>query len=305
MIEELLSKNGMALVQIAKILMGFSKGERIPNISDLAEMMHMGRGTVQIALRRLEELGNIKLESRGHQGTYLLEIDLLKTWKLVAFETLAGTMPLPYSKRYEGLATGFTEVFEAVDLPIMLAYMRGANSRINSLLTKRYDFVLVSNHAAKKAIAEGKQIEVILNFGPESYLSAHTLIFANKDFTEIKDGMKVGIDMDSIDQLELTYKVCEGKQVEFVEMPYTQILSNVQNGRIDACIFNEDELEQKYMDIKKVPIYQSEQQANTEAVIVTRKEDMNVYKNLFSMIDVNKILTIQKEVMEGMRYPKY
>jgi DNA-binding transcriptional ArsR family regulator len=305
MLEEFFTKNGIALVKIAKILMGVSSGNRIPKISELSDQLGMGRGTVQVALKRLEETGIIQLESRGHQGTYLLQIDITEMWKLVAFQTLAGAMPLPYSKRYEGLATGLYQAFEEINLPFNLAYMRGADSRIDSLINKRYDFVLISHHAAKKAIDQGKQIEVILNFGTGSYLSAHTLLFDNEEFCEIKNGMKIGVDSDSIDQRDLTYKVCEGKQVDYIELPYTQILSNLQIGQIDACVFNGDEIEEKYINIKRVPIPQLEQKSNTEAVVLVRKEDTNIFKNLFSLIDVSKILTIQNHVMDGKQYPKY
>lgn len=305
MIEELLTRNGIAVIQIAKKLMGFSPGDRIPKISEFAEKLNMGRGTVQIALKRLEESGAIKLESRGHQGTFLIETDLTKMWQVVAFQTLAGAMPLPYSKRYEGLASGLYQAFEKIGLPFNLAYMRGAESRINSLLNKRYDFVLISQYAAQKAINEGKKIEVALNFGKESYLSAHTLLFANKELNEIRDGLRIGIDPDSIDQCDLTYKVCEGKRVEYIKLPYMQFLSNLQSGNIDACVFNGDELRERYIDIKMVPIPQSAQIGNDEAVIVVRKEDIDMFRNLFTLIDVPQILHIQKQVMDGTMYPRY
>ncbi|WP_019119517.1 GntR family transcriptional regulator YhfZ [Brevibacillus massiliensis] len=305
MIEQLLTKNGMALVGIAKILMGVSPGDRIPKISELAEKMHSGRGTVQVALKRMEELGAIKLESRGHQGTFLIEMDLPKMWQIAAFEMVTGAMPLPYSKRYEGLATGLYSVFEEANVPFSLAYMRGAESRIKSLLNKRYDFILISRYAAKKAMEEGTAIEVVLNFGVGTYLSAHTLLFADKSFNEIQDGMRVGLDFDSIDQRNLTYRVCEGKNVEYVKLPYTHILSSLQTKKIDACVFNGDEVQERFLSIKQVPIPQSEQSSNTEAVIVVRKEDADIFQKLFSIMNVSAVLNIQKQVMNGEMYPRY
>lgn len=304
-LEQLLTKNGVAIIRIAKKLLSFIPGERIPNVSELAEEMGTGRGTVQQALKKLEELNLIRLESRGHQGTYLMEIDLLKTWEMVSMHGMAALMPLPYSKRYEGMATGLRQVLEQAGLRLSLAYMRGAENRIQNLMTERYDFVMTSQFAAEQAIHEGKPIAIVMNFGPESYVSGHSLVFKNQANNQIEDGMKIGLDFESIDQKTLTEKVCEGKKVEFVPVPYSQILSRLQGGEIDACVFNSDEVQMRYSGFELVPISFVEKNRNTEAVLVTREEDEKVFRHLFSLVDTNQILTIQNEVIQGTRHPNY
>lgn len=304
-LEQLLTKNGVAIIRIANKMLSFVPGERIPNVAELAEEMNIGRGTVQQALKKLEELGLVRLESRGHQGTYLVDIDLLKTWEMVSFDGIAAVMPLPYSKRYEGIATGLRQILEQSGLRFNLAYMRGADNRIKNLLNKRYDLVLTSRYAAQQAVQDGKPIGIVINFGPESYVSGHSLVFRNETFDAIQDGMRVGLDFESIDQKTLTEKVCQGKQVEFIPVPYSQLLSYLQDGEIDACVFNSDEVQERYLNFKQVPISFIEQNSNTEAVLVSREEDVRVFRHLFSLVDTELILTIQKDVIAGVRYPNY
>jgi ABC-type amino acid transport substrate-binding protein len=304
-IEQLFSKNGVAIIRIAKKLLSFMPGERIPNVSELANEMGTGRGTVQQALKKLEELKLIRLESRGHQGTYLMEIDLLKTWEMVSMSGMAALMPLPYSKRYEGLATGLRQVLEEAGLRLSLAYMRGAENRIQNLMNKRYDFVMTSLYAAEQAIKEGIKISIVMNFGTESYVSGHSLVFKEAANGQIEDGMRVGLDLESIDQKSLTEKVCEGKEVVFVPVPYSQMLSRLQDGHIDACVINSDEVQERYYAFKLVPISFVQRNSNTEAVLVTREEDEKVFRHLFSLVDTKQILAIQNEVIKGIRHPNY
>nr|WP_243450007.1 GntR family transcriptional regulator YhfZ [Neobacillus terrae] len=299
------TKNGASIIRIAKTLLSFSPGERIPNVSHLAEEFGTGRGTIQQALKRLEELELVKLESRGHQGTYLTEIDMLRTWEMVSMYGMTALMPLPYSKRYEGLATGLRQVLEKAGLRLSLAYMRGANNRIDNLLTDRYDFVIISRYAAEQAIKEGEPISIVMNFGTETYVSGHSLVFRDKEKDQIEDGFKIGLDFESIDQKTLTEKICEGKNVQFIPIPYSQLLNRLQAGEIDACVFNRDEVEDRYTTFKLVPISFVERNSNTEAVIVTKVDDEKVFRNLFSLVDSEQILQIQKEVIDGTRYPSY
>jgi hypothetical protein len=304
-IKQLLKKNGYVSMQLAQLFFGMSKGERIPRITDFCERFQTGRGTVQAALKRMEERGAIRLESRGHQGTYLADVDLIKLWELTEKQTLMGTMPLPYSKRYEGLATGLYTAFEDRNLPFHLAYMRGAANRLYGLVNRRYDFAIMSRFSAEKTISENGEIAVVQNFGPGSYLGAHALLFLDQEATDIQDGMKVGVDPDSIDQWELTQQACEGKNVALIKLPYSQILTKLQDGKIDTCIFNSDEIADRYIQIKQVPINESGARKSTEAVIVIRSEDLYFFENLFKLIDTRQIQYIQSQVIKDEIPPKY
>ena len=88
-----------------------------------------------------------------------------------------------------------------------------------------------------------------MSFGKNSYLSEHVIIFKDDQMKEIQDGMRVGIDYDSVDQRVLTEQVCAGKNVEYVNVDYSRIVERVVNGEIDAAIWNKDEIIEKFMKV--------------------------------------------------------
>ena len=62
-------------------------------------------------------------------------------------------------------------------------------------------------------------IQIVKSFGEYSYLSHHITVFHDASKKAIEDGMRVGIDKDSIDQSQLTMRICEGKKVTFSSEP--------------------------------------------------------------------------------------
>src|SRR5699024_2723767 len=99
-----------AAKEIAKILIPIEPGSRIPRIDDFAQRLSLGRGTVQGGLRVLEDSQVVELQSKGHLGTYLVQKNERLLKKVAGVGAYLGAMPLPYSKMYEGLATGMIEV---------------------------------------------------------------------------------------------------------------------------------------------------------------------------------------------------
>ena len=218
--EDLMGKNAIATIKVSKELLKYSVGERIPTVSEFVDSLSLARGTVQNAIKTLVDHEAVRIESKGHLGSYLVKKNMRVLLKFAGVRMLLGTMPLPYSRRYEGLASGLIASMENnYDLPINLAYMRGSVNRISMVLQKRYDFAVVSRYAANYFIEKyPDKIEIVVGFGAGSYLSNHVIMFHNPNIREIQDGMKVGIDSASIDQKELTQFVCQGKNVEFIEI---------------------------------------------------------------------------------------
>ncbi|WP_279073517.1 GntR family transcriptional regulator YhfZ, partial [Amedibacillus dolichus] len=218
---------------------------------------------------------------------------------------IVGVMPLPYSKRYEGFATGIIVALEnQYDLPVSLAYMRGAKNRVSMLLSNRYDFAVISKYAALEMQKQGINISIVKSFGKYSYLSKHIVAFHDANIKEIQDGMKIGVDNDSIDQRNLTEMICKDKNVTFVMMEYTQILQKVALGEIDAAIWNEDEITDKLYDINYVSVDAGDE-LDTEAVIAVDRKKTELIALLDEIIDVDMVLKSQKLVLEGKITPSY
>ena len=306
MLENLKSKNTLSIELIAKYFISIDLDTKIKTITDLQNEIDVSRGTIQNSIKVLTEAKAVCLLSRGKLGTFLIEknLDLLLEYSNLRF--LVGVMPLPYSKHYEGLSTGLLYVLEqTLNLPVNMAYMRGSQKRIQLVLNGRYDYAIVSKFAALEYINHyPDELEIVSDFGKGSYLNEHVLLMGDHNKNEIEDGMRVGIDYDSIDQSKLTLLACKDKQVSLIQVDYSQLLEMLKRKEIDATVWNGDEISENNKDLNVVKL-NIEQSDNTSAVIVIDRNRIDLRKVLIDAIDEQDVLDIQNDVIAGGRIPSY
>ncbi|MHC5229003.1 GntR family transcriptional regulator YhfZ [Enterococcus sp. LJL99] len=302
-----LKKKGIIINYLASDLLQLKKGDRILSISDYQEKYDTARGTVQNALNYLKAEGAITLKSHGHLGTFIEAIDYSILQGYALSESILGTMTLPYSTLYEGMATGIYEAFKDHAINLNLAYIRGSKERIRSISNKTYRFAVVSRFAAKQAITQNEPLEIVVDFGEHTYLSEHILMFSSEDKKMIETGMRVAIDYSSLDQQLLTQRLIEGKEVQLVEMQGHQIMHSLNRQLIDAGVWNYDEIRDKnYQTIHYSELHEGDLELDmSAAVIVCHEEDHSMKAVFQKSIDKNKILTIQSEVKNGTIIPRY
>jgi len=307
--KKLMSKNGKVTIQLAREMLTNQDGDRIGTVGEYAKRFNTARGTVQSALKFLQEIGAIGLESRGHLGTYIIKIDYKTLWDVSDFGVIMGVMPLPYSKRYEGLATGFYKTFEKGNIPFSLAFMRGASKRIEALTLGRYNFAIISRLAATLEMRKSSDIEIVHEFRAGSYVGNHVIIFRNNKQNRICDGMRVALDSTSIDQVILTSYECEGKDVEYVDTPYNQILQKMKNNEVDAAIWNVDEIEEKNLEYNICPLTNPKtkeiNEEDTIATIVVSKDNIEFGDILKKFINMKEVESIQQKVIDNHMIPIY
>lgn len=300
------SKSFTVTSYLATYFISVEKGSRINTVSDFSKRIEVGMGTIQSSLKVLKDSKAINLISRGQLGTFLKDKDITKLLKFANIESLVGVMPLPYTKLYEGLSTGIIEnLSNSLYLPTHMAYMRGAKKRIEMVNDGLYAFAIVSKFAALEFLEENPgTINILINFGPNSFLTGHHLVLYDDKYDQIEDGMRVAIDYDSIDQYKLTLKACENKDVTFVPMSYSNFYSSLDNNEIDCMIWNSDENTSNLKPYKTVMI-DVDDDSNTEAVLVAHSDRVEIISLIDLMLDKDKVLTIQKEVVAGQRIPQY
>lgn len=301
----LMQKHGLATIQLARELIYKEEGERLETVAAYAEKFGFARGTVQAAFALLKENKAIDLQPRGHLGTYLIFINYRKLWEFTDLGNCMGVMPLPYSKLYEGLATGIYHVAGESVVPLHLAYMRGASLRVQGIINERYDFAVMSGFSANEFINQGFEIERIIDFGRRSYVNKHGLILA-KHYDRLSDGMKIAIDKTSLDIYALTKKVCDGYKVEYIELPYNQIIESIMVGAIDGAVWSIDEILNKNVDLNYIDIDNFiDEDEDTKAVIVIKEGNESMKSFLQKIISIEKVIDIQKQVVSGELIPKY
>ena len=302
----LYQKIGVTIEKLALALLSKNAGDRIPPIAQYQEEFEVSRGTIQNAIRYLEEAGAVSLTHHGHQGTYIAALDYGRLQENCLRQGLMGIMPLPYSVTYEGFATALYEQFK--DLRFNMAYARGAVGRIKLVVSGAYQFAVSSQYTAEYAIASGEEIEVILNFGPGSFLSQHVLLLRDRDKDGITDGMRVAYDRDSLDQSRITRNLVEEKQVELVNIRTQQTIGALLGGTIDAGVWNYDDiLENHHLDNLKVVFLDASDYNKlfSTAVLLIRKDGGYLKEVLKKHIHVKETLEILDDVRRGRRLPSY
>ena len=284
-----MNKKEQAILSIAREIVFSEAGERIPSIIEYSQKYNISVGLIQKALISLQEEGALEINNE-----ILMEKSI--------FGSLVGVMPLPYSKRYEGLATGIKNNFENYKVNFYFAYMSGSEVRLNLLRKGIYDFAIVSRLAYEIEKEKCDDIEVIFGFGEKSYVSRHVLLKA----AGIGKIRKIGVDKNSEDQKYMTRECITSKDCEYIEINYNETLKLLKNNIVDAIIWNYDEIEEKQIkiDYEELPNKEVLNKAN-EAVLVIKKQNRILEKLTKKIINVEYIGEIQKKVLENKMLPAY
>jgi hypothetical protein len=301
--EELLNKNGLAVMKMANELSGFRPGDRFPRVSLLAERNNLSVGTTQYALTYLKEKRVVFLVSRGHLGTFVKAVDYERLREYAGTADKACVMPLPYSLRYEGLASAFSTLGNRRD-KFYVSFMNGSGRRVQALLKGRYDCALLSKAAADAFIQEGFPLEIALSYGPGSFLEAHVLVYRTKGIQDIRT---LGLDPESRDQVILSKQFVEKRpNIKLVSISYARIINHLHSGNVDASFWNMDYFKEHHSFLRYEPLNVSaDREGMSEAVLVVRLGDAATADYIIRRFPQEKVLESQREILSGERIPEY
>lgn len=300
MSNEMYQKTGIAVNRLAQELLARKKGDRILSISEYQEKLGVSRGTVQNSLNYLKDHKAVSLVSRGHMGTFIEALDYRRLQECSFNKEILGSMPLPYSLCYRGLATALFQLMSPY--AFNLVYARGAGSRIRLLTSDVCQFSVCSRYAAEEAIRANEDLEIALDLGPGTYLTRHMLLFRDPEKKAIESGMRVAYDRDSMDHRHLTELMVSGvPDVILVEMKAHQTVKAIQTGQVDAGIWNLDDiLESGYTDLNMVPIpITPETGKYSSAAFVVLRENREIAQLLQQVIRPEQACQIQQAVRSG------
>lgn len=297
-------KKGIALMYLAKKFFLINRGDRVPTVDEFCAESGLSRGTVQNALEMLKDDGAINTVSKGHLGTFLQSVDQDLLLNYFDNRTLVGAMPLPYTKHYEGLATGLYQAFTNRRLHLSLAYMSGSFKRLEGLLANRYDFILTSGLTADSLIQD-YPVQIVMSLPAQTYLTEHVLLFPQDADMEIHDGMRIGVDSNSLDYAILTQEILHKHNVVKVETPYNQIVKQIEGKKIDAAIWNRDEVMSKNYPVAYKSIDSPLIKRGSQAVLLSRKDDQLVSTVLSQYLSAKSLLDVQEGVLSDRLLPEY
>lgn len=296
-----IKKEGVAQSSLARYLLGEKCGNRLKTIDELAGECGFSVGLTQAALKTLEKAGAVSVERRGRNGSYLLSMDNKALLAFADIGNVVCAMPLPYTRLYEGLASGLKAQFDGI--PFYYAHMRGSDARVECLLNGVYDLAVVSRLAADSYLSN-PGIFTALALGPHTYVGEHKLICRAGQQENIR---RIGIDPRSADQRIMTDVYFAGQDVEILDVSYHECLNRIAKGNIDAVIWNvSNEANLTALGLTALPLSGDKCfLAASEAVVLTRSEDIPIQQLLRTVVDKNELLAHQQSVLSGEQEPSY
>lgn len=299
---KLLNRVDICIIKIARDLIKLNINDRVKSTKEYKEELGLSIGTIHKAFEILEETKTIKLQKKGVLGKFLIDKNQKLLIEKAELKNIVGVMPLPYTKRYEGLATAIKELFNKKGISFYFAYMQGSRIRTKMLKKGIYDFAIMSQLAY--SFQRDEEVKKILSLGSNSYVSDHVLLSLKN--LKRKEIYKIGIDKNSEDQYYFSTKYFHNKKCKYVEINSDNIINHLRNGDIDKAILSIDELEENNIhDIVIEQIDIPEKKSANEAVIIIKNDNELVETLIKEILDIKIIKEIQKKVLKKEMTPRY
>lgn len=290
---------------VAEQLLGVEEGGRIPTTAELAARAGVGAGTVQAALKTLQDSGAVTLSTHGHLGTTLVARDVPGLWLACERGGVVGVVPLPQTLDFAGLATALTELFEDGGIPLHLTFRQGSMTRIEMVETGRADFIVLSAMAARSL--DGTRFRII-ELPPNTFYRQGSLVVITRSGENPEPGGRIAIDRYSYDHTLLTN--AEFPSGNYVDARYIRIPEMVTSGEVDAAVWHDSSSSplSTATDLalhalqRPMPVDESVLSA---AAFVSRANEAGVHAALAAVLDVDRLIKVQRAVVAGERIPSF
>jgi hypothetical protein len=297
---EYVNRKGTTIISLSMYFLNIEINTKIKSIQQFARDLNVARGTIQDAIKFLESKNAIELTKSGRSGTLLINKNDKLLFDSTGVKYLKGTMPLPYSKRYEGLAGGIYLYFnEFLNINFFMSYVRSSLNRIELIKDQEFDFAIVSVLYAKEAVKQNKELKIACNFGDNSYTVDHMIVYSN-NYNSI-DQVKVGIDYSSFDHVFLTGKFIAVNNYKEVQIGYNQIEEKLKNGEIDVAVVSSDEAFVK--DFKNKAVIKNKEVTQAALVVNVNNEIIERFVCGHNVVDY--VTSVQKNIQDGKIIPIY
>lgn len=296
--------------RIARALLEISPGERLPTVRNLAARHGASIGATQETLARFELDGAITVDRQRRGGT-LVRRALGDLWSAAEESPLIVALPLPSTRRVEGLATAIKAQLSEAGVEAYLVFIRGSVQRLAALRDQRCHVVVMSLLAANHLRGAGE--ETVLELPTGSYVKEHRIYLAGDtsgNGTSPDASTRVVMDKDSLDFQLLTELEFRGNKATFVPATYMQFPRLIAERRADAVIWDVEEAESRMPSfVQSRPlspqVLEEIGDSNLRAACVTRASNSSARCVLVASVDPAKVMKIQAEILAGQRVPEY
>jgi hypothetical protein len=292
--------------RMARALLEIGPGERMPTVRLLASRHGASVGATQETLARFEDDGAIAVDRQG-RGATLVRRSLGELWAAAEESPFIVALPLPSTRRIEGLATAIKAQLSEAGVEAYMVFIRGSRHRVLALREQRCHAVVMSVLAANQLRGPGE--ETVLELPVGSFVKEHRVYLA-ADGAGSESPLRVVMDKDSLDFQLLTELEFRGAQATFVTATYMQFPRLIAERRADAVIWDVEEAESRmpsFVQTRPLSPIVLEQigDSNLRAACVTRASNGSARSILAACLDPAAIMKVQAEVLAGRRVPEY
>lgn len=296
---------------LANYLLPLNKGDQLLSTRELAELFDASLGSISQTVNNLEEIGAVKINRRGHLGSFLEEKTVGMLWSIIENGPMVIALTLPTFPKCEGLATALHSLLNSAGIETYLTFIRGSLNRIKALRHNQCHAVVTS--ALTTDELKSNKEEVIMTLPPQSFVMDHRVFYRRKR-EETSRPLRVGIDNDSFDVKYLTELEFSGIDVEFYQISFIQIDRHIEksfrDAQLDAAISNIDHFDPLVSsEISSRPLSPQIQaligDRNSSAAIITKAGSNPTAIALKEILDPQEIMEIQQKVVDGKMVPRY
>jgi hypothetical protein len=293
--------------RIARALLEVEPGSRVPTVRDLAGRHGASVGATQEALARFEGEGAVSVDRRGRLGATLVRRSLGQLWAAAEGAPLIIALPLPSTRRIEGLATAVKALLAEAGVEAFLVFSRGSRHRMLELRQQRCHAIVMSVLAARELC--GPEEATVLELPPRSFVKEHRVYFADGNGAA-ETPPRVVMDRDSLDFQLLTELEFRESGATYVPATYMQFPRLIAERRADAVIWDVEEAESRmpsFVRDRTLSTRVLDQIGDTDlrAAFVARRSDDPVRRVLTACLDPNAVMRVHEEVVAGLRVPEY
>jgi hypothetical protein len=292
---------------LANYLLTLEEGEQLLGTREMAERFDASLGSISAAVNRLEKYGAVTINRRGRLGAFLEHKSIPKLWSVAEKGPMVISLTLPSFRKCEGLATAIHSLLNNAGIETYLTFIRGSINRINALRAGLCHAVVLSELAAEELCNADE--EIVLRLPPESFTGEHR-VFYRDTHQATSQPWKVAIDPESFDIRYLTELEFGDSDVEFEQVPFSQIDLHLEDSPVDAAITTNDFLERLASSgIASRPLSPHVREVvgerTTSAAFVINSNSSATRIVLKEILEPEKVLEIQQGVEAKLIVPKY
>jgi hypothetical protein len=293
--------------EIARWLLQLAPGDPMPTVRHMASRCRASLGATQGVVAGLEASGAVTVERQAQRAGVLVGSSVGQLWEHAMGEPIVISFPLAATPTIEGLATAVKALLAEHGLEAFLVFARGSRRRLADLAQNRAHAAMVSALSAGER--DPARYVVALELAGGSYVREHR-VFATDGTLSKGARLRVIVDRDSADLATLSRLEFGEQDAELVTATYMQFARLLHERRADAAVLDIEEVGGRLPgSVRNRPlsphVVAQIGDSNTRAAVVTLRSERAVQRVLVRCLDPERVVAIQREVIEGSRVPEY